>query len=165
MERFNKNNLWKGLLAALGISGAAFLSYLILKKFKNRLGASSPYSNALTKEDSMKRAELISNIKYTLFLQLSGAHVEQSKNTYEGSILIDFDFKKTEDIFIDFSGKVLSITNNDTSIPFTHVNNKIYLSSKYLSNANRVNIVFSNKYSLESKGMRIFTDVNMVYIL
>jgi hypothetical protein len=161
MERFSKN-YWKGLLAALGISGAAVLFYLLAKSCKNKLPATMS-STALTKEEATRRSVLIANLKYTLFLQLKGAHVEQAKNVYEGSVLIDFDLLKVEDLFIDFRGKVLTVSNNGLSVPFTYQNDKIHIAAAHLKKENRINITWSYHYSLDSRGMRIYTDTNMVY--
>jgi hypothetical protein len=163
MERFSKN-FWKGLLTAFGVTGAAMVAYFLIRRFKNRLPTTMEQV-ALTKEEATRRSELIANLKYTLFLQLNGAHVVQSKNTYEGSVLIDFDLLKVEDIFIDFTGKVLTITNNGVNVPIVHQNGKIHIEAAHLKKENKICVTFTNQYSLESKGMRIYTDtVNMVNV-
>jgi hypothetical protein len=167
MEKRTNKNFMQALFAALGIGGMAFVGYLFYKKFlKNKLLTNRNTNTSLSKEDAMRRSELISHLKYTIQVQLNHAHVEQTKNIYEGSVLIEFDLSKVEDLFIDFMGKVISITNQGKAVPFTHENGKIYLSAKDLAQHNKINVVFSNQYSLESKGMRIYTDTtNMVKIL
>ena len=125
MESFKKSNLFKTLIAAFGIGGAAVLSYFLIKNFKKKLTCHS--LPGLSKDDAIRRSQIIKNLKYSLFLQLNPAHLRKEHMTYEGSVVVEFDIEKEEDLFLDFEGKVLKIFNNGKQINATHVNGKIYI--------------------------------------
>jgi hypothetical protein len=157
MESFKKSNLFKTLLAAFGIGGAALLGYFMIKKFKKKHLCQS--LQGLSKNDAIRRSQIIKNLKYSLFLQLNPAHLKKEHMTYEGSVVVEFDVEKEEDLFLDFEGKVLKIFNNGKPINVTHVDGKIYIKAADLSKKNKINIIYVNNYSTEAAGIKMHYEV------
>jgi hypothetical protein len=157
MESFKKSNLFKNLLAAFGISGAALFGFYLFKRMKKKLPCNT-YSG-LSKDEAIRRSQIIKNLKYSFFLQLNPAHLKKEHMNYEGSVLIEFDIEKEEDLFLDFEGKVLKILNNGKQINATHVNGKIYIKAADLSKKNKINVTYVNNYSTESAGIKMHYEV------
>lgn len=158
-----KTRKWDYLIPILGSGVFAFLSYMFYKKvISKRLTAKTVTDkSALTRQEAMIRAKVISNLKYTLFLQLKSDSVVNSKNSFEGSVLISFNLDVAEvkhEFFIDFQGKLANVLVNGVETKVTHVNDKIYIPKEVLRSYNQIQINYCNQYANESFGIRLWVD-------
>jgi len=163
MDTFKK--YWKPIAAGLGVSALAMLTYNLLKKnskikFSHKLGLTQQTELIpLTKSEAMKRSANVKNTKYTLFLQLRSESVLATKNVYEGSVLVEFDLNKIEEVFLDFVGDVKELIVNGESIQVNHHQNKIILpKSKLVAQGNKVFVYYVNHYPNKSNGIRHYID-------
>jgi hypothetical protein len=157
------------------LAGSAFfyMLYSIYKRFlKKKLCLMWSNNNPipLSKKEAMRRANLIENVKYNLFLQLKEFPIYHLKKIYDGAISIQFDLNVLEDIFLDFSGSVLSVVINSKEISNNNRNNRIHLPKEYLRNhANNIYIRFENTFSNGDQGILYYTDeedtvFNIIYL-
>jgi len=152
----------KPIAYTLGGTTLVYLMYLFYKRcVKNRLGLMFGDNNPipLDKKEAFRRASLIQNVKYNLFLQLKEIPFLNQNKTYEGAISVQFDMNSIEDIFLDFKGKVLNVIVNNREISIHHRNNRIHLPHHYLKNfGNVVYVRFENTYSKLDQGIKYYTD-------
>ena len=74
-------------------------------------------------------------------------------NSIHGSIKINFDLLKNKDIFIDYKGHVKNVTINGKEINVIHTNDRIYISSNYLSTKNVLIVNFISQYAENGLGL------------
>jgi hypothetical protein len=152
----------KPIAYTLGASTMVYFMYLFYKRcVKNRLSLMFGDNNPipLDKNEALRRASLIQNLKYNLFLQLKEFPILQFRKTYDGAISVQFDMNAVEDIFLDFNGIVLNVTVNNKEIPINHRNNRIHLPKQNLKNyGNEVYLRFENTYSNLDQGIKYFSD-------
>jgi hypothetical protein len=152
----------KPLAYTIGGSALAYVMYAFYKRFikksiSSMWGKKGPIP--LQKNVAMKRASLIENLKYNLFLQLKEFPIYHLKKTYDGAISINFDMTSVEDVFLDFSGHVLKVILNSKEISIDFRNNQLHLPKKYLKNqSNELYIRFENTYSNGSNGIMYYLD-------
>ena len=151
--KFNRKNLWKYIL---GLGTGMGLGYLLYKRlFTYKLIGKS--NDSLTKYESLKRSELIGDIKYNLNLKFDNNDYFEpdskiQKSLIRGIVDIEFNLKKHEDIFFEFSGLIISLQKIVADLPvkinFEQVNNRIIIHKKDLTvGQNKLSFHFCvNKY-------------------
>lgn len=138
--------------SALGYIMYAFYKRFIKKSLTSIWGGKAPIP--LEKNVAMRRAGLIENLKYNLFLQLKEFPIYHMKKTYDGAISIKFDMNLVEDIFLDFGGQILKVVLNSKDISIDFRNNQLHLPKKHLKNqGNQLYIRFENAYSNGTNGI------------
>jgi len=163
MDKIRKN--WKYYASAFGVSSALLAMMLFYKKYKGKHLPINSNNNTqasnnlypLLKSEAKRRSTIISdeNIKYTLFLNLKDKNTMNSD--FEGSVIIHFSLNNLEDTFLDFHGKVKSMSINGKTIQAIHKNDRIYLNSSLLTITNNTVIIeFSCPYSTNEHGLRYF---------
>ena len=158
----NARKYLKPLAYTLAGSAFFYMLYSIYKKFLKRnlcLMWSNNNPIPLQKKEAMRRAALIENLKYSLFLQLKEFPIYHMKKTFDGAISIQFDLNDLDDIFLDFSGSLLSIVVNSKEISANYRNDQIHLPKGCLKNRdNNVYIRFENTFSNTDQGILYYTD-------
>ena len=125
----------------------------------------------LKKEEAQKRKLQLTNSKgeyhvlYDLILtlrQLKDKNIKYPENNFEGRLKLKFSYndKNQEDIFLNFSGTIFSITVNSKIINFIYKNKRIYIkhTDLILNDINEVIILFSSKYDKTRIGLHHFID-------
>lgn len=166
---------WKHIAAGLGISAVSLFTYLMFKKFSSKrlkagLSKLSPYDISafpLKKSEAFERSNLLKNIHYTLFIQLTADTDLATRNHFDGSALIQFDIEAKNKIpssglFIDFAGNIKKLQINGEEVPvksIDHRGHRLYLNKELLvESGNRVEVFYVNHYSNDSHGMRNYID-------
>lgn len=170
MERFKDKNIWQKVAVGLGGVGMAFLGHLLYKKFSSGKSLPGGLNNgiiSLSKSEAMSRSNLIKNLKYTLFVLLRSDHAIAARNIFDGTVLLEFDLNKSEDLFIDFHGEITKVMINGESIKdITRINDRIYIPAKYLRlQSNKIKISYSCHYSHVSKGLKHYLDPEDMVII
>lgn len=160
---------WKPFFKGLSATAFTVVCYMFYQKYKGKFklpfGKNSIIPLPLTKDEAMHRSSLVKNLKYTLFLQLKSDKIISIKNTYDGSILIEFDLNKIEDIFLDFKGEIKKIYVNSILVKTDHRNERIYIKKDtLLQNGNKIQIQYLNNYTTSSPGIRHYIDPNDLVI-
>jgi aminopeptidase N len=110
----------------------------------------------LTQKEAESRASLLSNIKYTLSVNLGNAE------SFEGKVEIKFHVWKSTDIRLDyFQGKLASVILNDVSIldKIVYTNGFFNLPSSFVKKGdNHLVINFATPYSKTGNGLHKFID-------
>lgn len=57
----------------------------------------------LSEKNDIRRSQIIKNLKYNIFLQINPAHLRKESMTYEGSVIVEFDMEKEEELFFKIS--------------------------------------------------------------
>ena len=112
----------------------------------------------LHKEDSINRKNLLSEIKYFIFLNFS----EIKSNLYEGHVTIELYLKEVSDIFLDYEGITDHIIINDKPDSFHKELNRIYINKKSLKiGLNKLDIKFKS-YLITSthNNIKLFSNSN-----
>lgn len=165
MKRSNSSSSSKQLhkLLSLLVGGAAsiFGSYMIYKLFFQKKLKTSSKLRLLTlkQEEAEVRKNLISEVKYELFLQLNPS--VDRKQKIEGAMLVTFNLKSVQDnVFLDFAGEVLSIEINGSRVGIAKDGERLYLKKNYLIEGfNMVKITFESPYSNDhNKGLVFVQD-------
>jgi hypothetical protein len=162
---------WKQIAAGLGLSAVGLFTYLMFKKFSSkRLKAASLSPNdisayPLKKSEALERSNILKNIHYTLFIQLTADTNLATRNHFDGSALIQFDIEGKDKIpssglFIDFAGNIKKLQINGEEVKIIeHRGHRLYLNKELLvESGNRVEVFYVNHYSNDSNGMRNYID-------
>lgn len=116
-----------------------------------------PQEANLTQAEASERASLISNVKYSLDIQMDG-----SSETYQATETIEFDRRDlAHDTFLDFrnGGKILKFTLNGKVHTPVYAQHRILLPQTLMvSGANKVEIQFQQNYANNGRGLHRFVD-------
>jgi aminopeptidase N len=163
----------KGLVVGAGVAAVALGAslYFLRGSSKSEHQSSVPlyfqwnYDAAFKKEnislyktEAMKRSQLISNVKYDLFLAYG------LKNEFKGRIILKFKLNSEDfedgDLFLDFHGKAIAgVKINGDKVDCKFENHRIYFPKKHLKKGkNMVFLKFKNTYVTNSAGLHRFED-------
>jgi aminopeptidase N len=103
---------------------------------------------ALKKEESEFRSNLIKNIRYEIFLDLTKQQSIFNKQ-FKGSVKITFELSKLEEIFIDYFGTLEQVKiNSNVNTKDEHIENRLIINSGFLKlGLNEIEINFISNYS------------------
>lgn len=162
-----KNDIWKYLL---GIGAGLGLGYVAYKKFFSTSKAFEDI-NSLSRHDANLRFQLLSNIKYNIYLKIVNPNEKKTfesmkKSSVHGVVEIEFDIADIQNnITLEFSGVLLGISkaNSDEQVKYFYdsVNHKIMIYKQSLTKGtNKFIFNFCNREC--NKGI-IFNDgVNFI---
>ena len=146
-------------LAGGAVSGlGAYMLYKIINTKKVAAKSKDIKLFTLTQDEAELRSSIVSEIKYNLFLQLNP--LLANKGAFEGAISIEFKLSSSDsNIFIDYAGKVKSISINGEDVGIAYEGERLYLKRKYLFiGHNKVNVKFESNYGNYNKGLVFYQD-------
>jgi aminopeptidase N len=110
----------------------------------------------LTESEAAGRAARISNVSYTLHLDL-----QPKSETYRGELAAEFELENgASPVFLDFTGKTIrSLLVNGKTVPAPDWNkHRLELPEALLKEENRVVVAYENAYSHTGSGFHQFLD-------
>lgn len=171
LKEFYQEN--KKLVIGAGVATVAISAGAILLKGKKRIAYKDPTplffrwkhdpdfkkeNISLYQTESIRRAELISDVKYNLFLSLA------FKEGFNGRLITEFSINseefKDDEVFLDFQGQAIAeFEVNGESVPPKFERQRVFLPKDHLVNGkNRVSFIFKNTYVQNSAGLHWFSD-------
>jgi hypothetical protein len=72
------------------------------------------------------------------------------------------------DLFLDFSGEIVSVNINEKKVKYLHEKNRLYLSCKDLNNDNTILISFKSFYSIDknsTQGLKYYQNLEKRVII
>lgn len=112
-------------------------------------------TDVLTRDLAQKRAKTISNLKYSLSINL-----KKSIKTYTGKCILTFFLSnKDEPLILDFTGNIKKLSINEKEASFGTFENKISISPENLSlGENKLEISYENEFDTTGDGLHKFDD-------
>jgi aminopeptidase N len=108
----------------------------------------------LTQEEARRRAEVISDVRYELHLDL-----ESGAKTYAGDCTIRFTREGGGETFLDFTGSVIErFVVNDVEHDPVWRENRLALAAEWLAPVNEIRIQYVNSYDHSGEGFHQFVD-------